>query len=431
MFKNIENYEKPLDILKGMEKYGYTGMSGFELSFICGLIKQYKPKKIVEVGVGAGGTTSVMLNCLSLLGYDFKMYSVDICSKWYGDVSKDTGFVAQQLIHSNKLCNINHTFLFGHTIAHTLDDVGGDIDLIILDTMHSLPGELLDFISSFHSLSKDAIVVLHDVGQSQHGNCNVYGAPFEYASLVTMSTVVGDKILPFDKNNMAGFPNIGAFKINNDTYKHVNDWFLALFINWNYIPQSWQIAEYRYRIEKDYGVDYCQMFDKALECNEFSLYRRKGFTLPLHLMYNRLNKAIVESKKNVYIYGHGEIAHKVHRYLCGNLLSTDDIKGFIVSDRSVNINNNYPVFELYDLNVDEKNFVIILGLKEEYHLDVLKLIYKYGYQNNVFPYNGIGFREMLEIMLHNLKLSDDENTDYENSYGYEVGIREAGKLFKE
>lgn len=42
-------------------------MSEFESVFLCGLIREMKPKKIVEIGVAAGGTTAIILECLSQL----------------------------------------------------------------------------------------------------------------------------------------------------------------------------------------------------------------------------------------------------------------------------------------------------------------------------------------------------------------------------
>ena len=36
-------------------------MSEFESAFLCGAIKQFRPKKILEVGVAAGATTAIIL----------------------------------------------------------------------------------------------------------------------------------------------------------------------------------------------------------------------------------------------------------------------------------------------------------------------------------------------------------------------------------
>lgn len=49
--------------------------------------------------------------------------------------------------------DIKHQFLLGKAIPFVLERIGKDIDFLILDTAHCLPGELLDFIVCF-SLSE-------------------------------------------------------------------------------------------------------------------------------------------------------------------------------------------------------------------------------------------------------------------------------------
>lgn len=58
--ESIVNYMEPRDI------YEKTGTNASELSeaehgFICGLIKKYKPQKIVELGVSGGGQAFLFL----------------------------------------------------------------------------------------------------------------------------------------------------------------------------------------------------------------------------------------------------------------------------------------------------------------------------------------------------------------------------------
>ena len=46
---------------------GEPEMSEFESGFLCGILKDYKPKKIVEVGVAGGATTAIILECMEIL----------------------------------------------------------------------------------------------------------------------------------------------------------------------------------------------------------------------------------------------------------------------------------------------------------------------------------------------------------------------------
>lgn len=90
--ESIVNYMEPRDI------YDKIGTNASELSeaehgFICGLIKKYKPKKIVELGVSGGGTSVLVLNCLQKLGLnDTKMYSVDLSETYHFNPDKKCGF---------------------------------------------------------------------------------------------------------------------------------------------------------------------------------------------------------------------------------------------------------------------------------------------------------------------------------------------------
>ena len=67
-------------------------MSEFESAFLCGLIKKYEPKKILEVGIAEGGTTAIILNCLESIGQEYKMYSVDVSEKCYTMAEKNRDF---------------------------------------------------------------------------------------------------------------------------------------------------------------------------------------------------------------------------------------------------------------------------------------------------------------------------------------------------
>lgn len=69
-------------------------MSESESAFLCGLLETYRPKKILEVGVASGATTSIILQVLEDIGKTYEMHSVDVSAQWYRDRTKPTGFMA-------------------------------------------------------------------------------------------------------------------------------------------------------------------------------------------------------------------------------------------------------------------------------------------------------------------------------------------------
>ena len=69
--KIIPDYEPRRKILSHIPNVpGEPEMSEFESAFLCGLLKKFRPKKILEIGVAAGGTTAVMLQCLEDMKLD-------------------------------------------------------------------------------------------------------------------------------------------------------------------------------------------------------------------------------------------------------------------------------------------------------------------------------------------------------------------------
>lgn len=133
-------------------------MERSESSFICSLLQVYRPKKILEVGVAAGGTTAMVLQVLEDMNMPYEMYSVDLAPKTAG---QDTGFLATFAKENNllitppqsTLCG-THEFYLGKYLPQVIDEIGGNIDFVILDTVHYTPGELLDFLERVGKVQK-------------------------------------------------------------------------------------------------------------------------------------------------------------------------------------------------------------------------------------------------------------------------------------
>ena len=98
MINQVELFRDPLQSVKELVN-DEVEMTEWQLSFLCGLIKTYCPRKIVEIGVAAGGTTAVMLSCVSMLGLDTEIYSIDVSERYYKDKNKATGY----LVENNKM----------------------------------------------------------------------------------------------------------------------------------------------------------------------------------------------------------------------------------------------------------------------------------------------------------------------------------------
>ena len=261
-------YQPRINVLKKIEKIeGEPEMTESESAFLCGLIKKYKPKRILEVGVAAGGTTAIILECIKLLNisHQVEMFSIDILEKFYKDNTKDTGFLAAKISEEvNSKGNIKHKFFLGKILPEIIDSVGDEIDFVILDTVHAIPGELLDFPVLLRYLSKDAIFVLHDIG------CHIE-RPACISNQVLWDSVVGEKIIMCDDSNTI-YPNIGAIKINNDTYKYIDSVFHALTLPWQYIPSKEQLQIYELFYKQNYNDECNSIFIKSAMIGENTVH---------------------------------------------------------------------------------------------------------------------------------------------------------------
>lgn len=239
-------------------------MSEFESAFLCGLIKKNRPKKILEVGIAAGGTTAIILQCIEMLGMneECEIISVDLNEKFYRKDGHDTGFLGDEL-KSKLEKSLKHKFLLGKVLAERIEDIGEHIDLVILDTVHFLPGEVLDFPVILPFLSPDAIVVLHDVAYHQ------YNTKEGMATQILLNAATGIRMLPMgeDKMTPTRLPNIGAICVNDDTKKYIDAIFHAMVLPWYYLPKQSEIKIYHDFYNKYYEKTMVDIFDTAVELN--------------------------------------------------------------------------------------------------------------------------------------------------------------------
>ena len=163
MLHKPECYQSELlDEIEGILSHPTPGSTTSEMSykercFLNGIIRQTKPKKVLELGVSAGGSSALILNAIK--DTDARLYSIDYNEKWYRDESKPTGYIIDECFSQLK----DKWQLFtGGTAARFMEQVGGDIDICLIDTVHANPGEFLDFLIVLPYLKKNAVLVLHD-----------------------------------------------------------------------------------------------------------------------------------------------------------------------------------------------------------------------------------------------------------------------------
>jgi predicted O-methyltransferase YrrM len=228
-------------------------------------LKEKKPKKILELGVSAGGTTALLLENKEK---DSILYSVDIKEWYYKDEAQKTGFIASSCyvpdIHGEW-----NTF-WGKDVSECIDEIGGDIDFVVLDTAHALPGEFLSFLAVLPYLSEDSTLFLHDIAlhlfyKQKIKELSMYRRHTYCNGLLFNAIRSSNKFLSDDD-----IPSAGLIFINkNEVKKHVFDILNMLCLDWKYYPEDCILHKTRSIIERNYLDKDLKIFDLAIRYNAF------------------------------------------------------------------------------------------------------------------------------------------------------------------
>lgn len=236
----------------------YSEMYHDERTFILDSIALYKPKKILEIGVAAGANAVLILDYLhknNQLGIQF--HSSDYYSTYYRDIKsktqdtkRTTGFLVDMLVPDLKPYWNLHLDGF---VANHLDNIGHGIDLCIIDTVHSAPGEALDFLMVLPFLKRNAVIILHDL--TFHINLNVKHS--NICALLFLA-LQGKKHIPTYPPYAPHFQNIGCCVLDDYDKQQRDTYFRILNLPWSYMPSASDLALFIQHITKHYGDEYAE-----------------------------------------------------------------------------------------------------------------------------------------------------------------------------
>ena len=211
-----------------------------ERYFLNGIVRYLKPAKILEVGVASGGGSSIILNAIRDLPSS-QLISVDYCEKYYGgNTDKLSGWLVDEQFPQLKG---KWTIYRGGDISRYIERVGGDIDLLVLDTAHIHPWETLNFLCVLPFMKPGSWCVLHDVSLPY-----LPGREEDLACRYLYGHVATDcRIMPApDEGYIPHFSNIGAFHVTEDTVKYSGGLFESLLCPWMAIPGAFDKTVFRY-----------------------------------------------------------------------------------------------------------------------------------------------------------------------------------------
>ncbi|MEI0487736.1 class I SAM-dependent methyltransferase [Brachyspira intermedia] len=300
--------EKILDKVASNSLFNSSEMTDLERKFLNGVIRQVKPKKILEVGVAAGGGSSIMLNAIKDINDSF-LYSIDYSKEYYRDTSKDTGFIVNDNFDYLKSKWKLYT---GGGAAKFIEEIGPDIDLCLLDTVHANPGEFLDFLVILPYMKKNAVIIIHDISISD-------------TCLTLFNCIRGEKISFNDKNELFNNYGIGAIILDDNIMNYIFDYFFLLKLDWKYMLKDEDIEDIIRVFLKVYDKKYVEFFTKIvnyqkdkigqyfeINIKEIQYINKLSWFIPFrdirdNFRLNKINKLknkkIKESKKNMkYFY---------------------------------------------------------------------------------------------------------------------------------
>ncbi len=354
-----------------MEKYpDEPEMTEYESAALCGVIADIRPRKILEVGVAAGGSTAIIIECLESLKIKSSFISCDLNKKYYRDKKLNTGFLATKF--KDNLKYVEHKFMLGAYLPEFLDEIGEDIDLAIIDTVHTAPGEILDFLAVLPFMKENGIVIFHDVAYSYYFKNSLC------SNAILMASVVGNRIdMGNDTGRNSNYPNIGGFHLNSDTRKYIINTFSALLLDWEYMPPAGELDIYRKHYQKYYNAVENDLFEKAIYNNKENLRNRiyKKYYVDDSTIVNK----IFDSEKEIIIYGKGIVANFWEEILLRNGIK---IK-YIIDEKGIGEEDAYGINVIHPKDIDfsrESAKIVIMSSKYDKEIQH-ELLYQGGYDN--------------------------------------------------
>jgi len=272
-------------------------MSAEERAFLNALILRNKPKKLLELGVSAGGSSIVILNAIKDIA-GAKLYSIDLEDYYYKNPNLKTGY----LVDNYQYLKSKWELFTGGLACSFVEKIGSDVDFCFIDTVHANPGEILDFLMVLPILKEDAIIVFHDVNLHTMEKIGIIERSI--TNNLLMSSIMGKEILQgnFKKNGDFIFPNIGGIKINQGTKERLFKIFNLLTLRWHYIPSDNQETEMISFFEKYYDSFYVNYLKDVFLYQKKTMDLRKTMDSNVNYGFKYILKNIIKKvikEKNI------------------------------------------------------------------------------------------------------------------------------------
>ena len=179
------NYQTFLINNKIIEKSGWL-LTLNDAYFINGLIRKFRPKNVLEVGVARGGSSIIILNAIKDIK-DSQLISLDLNTKLFIDNSKNTGYAVKEFFPEFT----NKWKLFTGDQRHKfLEQLNMKFNFLFLDIAH-YAGEIINLIEVLPFLNEGDLVILHDIIWHLNATENFKEIKFTPIQIYLMSSLYG------------------------------------------------------------------------------------------------------------------------------------------------------------------------------------------------------------------------------------------------
>lgn len=246
--------------------------AGWELSidevyFLNGIIRKLKPKRCLEIGVSEGGSSILILNAIKDLK-ESNLISLDILENNYAHPNLKTGYRVKHYF-PELVTNDKWKLYTGNQPHVFLDKIQKKFDFLFLDTVHAMPGEVINILEVLPFLEENCTIVLHDT-LFQFLRMKD-GIRFHPSNIYLYTSLQGHKIIMEEK-----LINIGAIKLFPNQKDFYLNYFYLLLSPWQYLPNEIHFEELKKFVQKYYQKDiYLDILNTAYQKNKIYLEKYK------------------------------------------------------------------------------------------------------------------------------------------------------------
>lgn len=145
-------------------KKGWGSVSVSDLLVLQELIKQRRPKSLIELGMASGISAAILAQIMEENGGEV-LHTVDYDNTFFGDRRKENGFLIDVIAPECSVQITKHPFTTSLDVG---EKISGTFDFGFIDANHRHPWPTIDTICLYPLMNKGGILVYDDYALFRH-----------------------------------------------------------------------------------------------------------------------------------------------------------------------------------------------------------------------------------------------------------------------